>query len=241
MRVVFLIVIFSTTAFLLIDPLSLSDAVYLSVLLVVLPGLAIAQPAVSNVTMISRQQAYVTSGITILSIGSLALALGLRGDNTGNMGEYFYLEDWSQVILASLALTCFGLTILSVFYLLRRYLGISETEITSHLIPVTRRDKMLFTVLAVCAGFGEEVAYRAYTISTIATATDSPFGATVLSSVAFGMVHSYQGILGVFRTGIFGLMMGFTLLYTESIWSVMMAHVLINLLVGLVLAEKLID
>ena len=55
------------------------------------------------------------------------------------------------------------------------------------------------------------------------------------------MVHSYQGILGVFRTGIFGLMMGFALLYTESIWSVMMAHVLINLLVGLVLAEKLID
>ena len=43
MRVVFLIVIFSTTAFLLIDPLSLSGAVYLSVLLVVLPGLAIAQ------------------------------------------------------------------------------------------------------------------------------------------------------------------------------------------------------
>ena len=95
MRVVFLIVIFSTIAFLLIDPLSLSGAVYLSVLLVGLPGLAIAQPAVSNVAMISRQQAYVTSGITILSIGSLALALGLRGDNTGNMGEYFYLEDWN--------------------------------------------------------------------------------------------------------------------------------------------------
>ena len=241
MRVMFLIVVFSTAAFLLIDPLGLSGAIYLSVLLVVLPGLAIAQPVVSNVAIISRQQAYVTSGITILSIGSLALALGLSGDNTGNMGEYFYVGDWSQVILASLALTFLGLTILSVFYLLRRHLGISETEITRHLMPVTHRDKMLFTVLAVCAGFGEEIAYRAYAISTIATATGSPFGTTVLSSVAFGMVHSYQGILGVFRTGIFGLMMGFTLLYTESIWSVIVAHVLVDLLVGLVLAEKLID
>ena len=92
-----------------------------------------------------------------------------------------------------------------------------------------------------CAGLGEEVAYRGYAISAVVMAGGSAPFAAIVTSVAFGLVHSYQGFIGIFRTGIFGLIMGSALLYTESLWSLVLAHTLIDLLAGLVLTKKLLD
>jgi len=78
-------------------------------------------------------------------------------------------------------------------------------------------------------------------MSTVIMAGGSAIFAAIVTSVAFGLTHSYQGVIGICRTGMFGLMMGLALLYTDSLWSLVLAHTLIDLLVGLVLAEKLLD
>ncbi len=237
MRVAFLLVFLAATIFALSDTSDWLGAIYLSFLLVGLPVLAREQLRFAEISILSRKQAYVTSGIAILSIGSLSLVFGLGGE----MDQYFYISDWKGQLLASLVLTVLGLGILLTVLFFRRHFGIKETEITRHLIPITAGDKLLFAVLAVCAGFGEEIAYRGYAVTALMTSSGSPFVAVILSSAAFGMVHSYQGLLGIFRTGIIGLMMGFALLYTHSIWPVIIAHVSIDLLVGFVLTEMLAD
>jgi membrane protease YdiL (CAAX protease family) len=65
----------------------------------------------------------------------------------------------------------------------------------------------------VIAGFGEEFFYRGYFMRRIAIIFgDNKFSwilGLLLSSVAFGIVHRYQGISGMVTTGSIGLMIGF--------------------------------
>jgi len=65
--------------------------------------------------------------------------------------------------------------------------------------------------------------------------------ALALTSGAFALMHSYQGVLGVVRTGVIGVTMGAVFLHTGSLWPPMVAHVLIDLVVGFVLAERLLS
>ena len=91
------------------------------------------------------------------------------------------------------------------------------------------------------AGFGEETAYRGYAISALVVATGSATLALTLTSATFGVLHAYQGPIGVVRTGVVGLIMGAAFLYTGSLWPLMIAHALIDLFAGLVLKERLLS
>ena len=65
--------------------------------------------------------------------------------------------------------------------------------------------------------------------------------ALALTSGAFAVLHSYQGVLGVVRTGVVGVIMGAVFLHTGSLWPPMVAHVVIDLAVGFVFADKLVS
>ena len=95
--------------------------------------------------------------------------------------------------------------------------------------------------MSFCAGFGEEIAYRGYAIPAVIVAGGSAPAALAVTSVAFAVLHSYQGVLGVVRTGVVGLIMGMVFLHTGSVWPPMVAHVLIDLAVGFLLADKLLS
>jgi membrane protease YdiL (CAAX protease family) len=109
------------------------------------------------------------------------------------------------------------------------------------LLPVTRREKGLYTGLSLCAGFGEELAYRGYAIPAVIVAGGSAPVALALTSTAFAVLHSYQGVLGVVRTGVVGVIMGAVFLHTGSLWPPIVGHVLIDLAVGFLLADKLLS
>ena len=241
MRVVSLICCITAGILFINSNLNLLNAFFLSILLVGLPGMAITQMRMPNVSVISRKEAYLTSGMAIILMGSLALGLGLGAGGPTGMSHYIRLENWPREILIGLVLTILGIGLLMAFSFLRRISGSKETEIVAQLMPVTSEEKLLFSGLSVCAGLGEEVAYRGYAISAVVMAGGSAPFAAIVTSVAFGLVHSYQGFIGIFRTGIFGLIMGSALLYTESLWSLVLAHTLIDLLTGLVLTKKLLD
>ena len=68
----------------------------------------------------------------------------------------------------------------------------------------------------------------------------SASAALALTSAAFAVLHSYQGVLGVVRTGVVGVIMGMVFLHTGSVWPGIVAHVLIDLAVGFVLADRLL-
>ena len=85
------------------------------------------------------------------------------------------------------------------------------------------------------------MAFRGYAIPAVIVAGGSAPVALALTSAAFALLHSYQGVLGVVRTGVIGMTMGAVFLHTGSLWPLMVAHVLIDLVVGFVLADRLLS
>ena len=222
-------------------PLRWLDALFLAALIELLPVFAVIQVDLARDLAVERIQAYVTSAVVILFLGVLSLGLGSRLVGMEGMGlsiepaHVAYVLSWSAGILV------LGMATLWFFLVLRKRSGWSESRVVHELLPVTRREKGLYAGLSLCAGFGEELAYRGYAIPAVIVAGGSAPMALALTSAAFAVLHSYQGVLGVVRTGVVGVIMGAVFLYTGSLWPSIVGHVLIDLAVGFVLADKLLS
>jgi len=87
----------------------------------------------------------------------------------------------------------------------------------------------LFVLLALSAGFCEELLYRGWLLHLIAAATHSLALPLLLSSLAFGLGHAYQGPRGILGTGLIGLFFGFFFVWADSVVPVQALHALIDL------------
>ncbi len=221
-------------------PVRWFDALFLAALVELLPILAIVQVDMIRDLAVERAQAYITSAVTIVFLGAASLFLGSRLVGWEGMGLGMEPGFAGNVMLWAAGTFALGTATLWFFRAFRKWGGWVESRLVHELMPVTRREKGLFAGLSVCAGFGEELAYRGYAIPAVIVAGGSAPGALALTSVAFAMLHSYQGVLGVARTGVVGLLMGVVFLQTGSVWPPIIAHVLIDLVVGLVIADRLL-
>jgi membrane protease YdiL (CAAX protease family) len=99
------------------------------------------------------------------------------------------------------------------------------------MIPRDAREARAFDALAVTAGVCEEILYRGFLMAYF-TALFGPWPAAGLSTAAFALGHSYQGVSGVLKTGLVGLVMAGLLLLTGALWAPMLLHAAIDLTSG---------
>ena len=105
-----------------------------------------------------------------------------------------------------------------------------------HFLPQDDRELRVFFGLSASAGIVEEIVYRGFLIWWLALLMPM-WAAVVVSSVAFGLAHTYQGPSGVLRTGIAGLALGILYVVSGSIWLPILAHFLADALQGLSIRE----
>lgn len=105
-------------------------------------------------------------------------------------------------------------------------------------IPQSARELRSFVGVSITAGIVEEVVYRGFVLWYLAQLMPL-WIAVVVSSVAFGLGHAYQGANGAARAGLVGL--AFAILYvgTGSIWLPIVAHAALDILQGAALYELL--
>jgi membrane protease YdiL (CAAX protease family) len=218
--------------------LGILDAVFLAGLIQLLPTLALAQVAIARDVTIEKKSAYLHSGATILILGAISFFMGSRllGVSALGLGEAFSFIN----LLWTVVLFLVSIGTLLAFCSVRRFLSKKENLLVHELMPTTGQEKKMFAGLSFCAGFGEEIAYRGYAMTTMIVITGSTSVGLILTSLIFGVLHSYQGLIGVIRTGILGLLMGAVFLQTGSLWPPIIAHTLIDLMAGLVLKERLL-
>ena len=109
-----------------------------------------------------------------------------------------------------------------------------------YILPQSSSDFRQFTGVSITAGIVEEFLYRGFTFWYLAQFL--PIWAVVIvSSVVFGLGHSYQGIGGMIRVTLIGLAFGLFYVWTGSIWLPMIAHVILDVLQGAALVEILRD
>jgi membrane protease YdiL (CAAX protease family) len=137
---------------------------------------------------------------------------------------------WTLLLLAG------GVVVELAFRALAIRFGIREEPMLRAMLPQTTGERWAFAVLSVCAGFSEEMAYRGYVIPMLLPHL-GVVGAVAASSLAFGLLHAYQGGIGILRTGIIGILMAVGYLMSGSLWPPVLAHLLFDVLAGIFLAE----
>lgn len=227
-----------SVAALLLTPLGLLDSAYLMLLCVALPALSFAQLPLLESMVVARIPAYVGSAGSILVLGSLALWLGLRGLGVETIG----LGPISGLTLSLWAVGLLGMAmaILFLFHWGGRALGVRESSVLRELLPRTAGEKGVFLFLSLCAGVGEELAFRGYAVPTVARLLGSDLVALAVTCVPFALVHVYQGAIGVVRSYVLGIALGASFLITGSLWPAMLAHAGIDIVGGLFLGDRLL-
>jgi membrane protease YdiL (CAAX protease family) len=132
-----------------------------------------------------------------------------------------------------------GLLLIGVFHGIARRVGFTDSRLLSQLLPRTKKERGIFALLSLTAGSGEELAYRGYAIPAL-TPLLGVGGAAVVSTAVFGVMHAYQGALGIVRTALMGGVLAWGFLASGSLWPAVLAHILIDLVAGIALGEKLL-
>jgi len=220
------------------SPLGLWGAAYLALLVLIMPALAVAQlPAVEGEVM-PRVPVYVSSGVVILVLGLCGFLLGAGSLGLEAMG--LGPASWAEVATGTLALTFAAVLLVYLFFFLRKATGLRENPLLIQLLPETPKEKVVFLSLSLAAGFGEELAYRGFLIPALTLVLGGEWGAAVVSSAVFGVLHAYQGWLGIARTAALGLLLAAAFLISGSLWPAIFAHAILDMLAGLVIGEALV-
>ena len=81
------------------------------------------------------------------------------------------------------------------------------------MLPVTGRERQWWILVSLAAGVCEEILYRGFVTqyfsgSLGATVSLGTVGAWLTASLFFGFAHAYQGVTGIVRSGLGGLLLG---------------------------------
>lgn len=88
----------------------------------------------------------------------------------------------------------------------------------------------------ITAGFGEEIIWRGYILKHFAhllgNRRSSWFWSLLLTSIVFGLLHSYQGSTGMAQTGITGFLLGVIYIMNgkKNLWINIFTHSIINII-----------
>lgn len=221
----------------LLDGLEWPARAFTATLLGPLPALLLLQARVTDriPDEAERSAVYVSSAVTVWILAAIAmLAARFSGFSRPDLR---LVELPAATLLGAAGLTVVaGVAVMSLGKLFR----VSEGELVDFLMPRDTNERIAFTGLSLSAGIAEELVFRSFLIGALAAATGSLTLAVAVSIGVFAISHAYQGVFGVVRVALLGLVITIPFLVTGSVYPSMIAHAALDLLAGLVLADWLL-
>jgi membrane protease YdiL (CAAX protease family) len=107
-----------------------------------------------------------------------------------------------------------------------------------YFLPHSRRELRYFYAVSITAGVVEEIVYRGFLIWYFGMFMPL-WLAVLVSSIGFGLAHSYQGLGGVLKVCVIGLIFAALYILTGSIIIPIIAHMIVDVLQGLAIIEVL--
>ncbi len=108
----------------------------------------------------------------------------------------------------------------------------------SNLAPQTRAENRLFGMVSITAGVCEEILYRGLLLATLVSLVGT-WPAVAISSLIFGLGHAYQGISGIAKTGLVGLVLALFTVFSGSLFIAIVLHAVIDLTSGRIMRRAL--
>jgi len=221
---------------------SVASLVFLVIPLVLLPILSLRTHRSGQLSELPRPAIYLSAALSQWSVvGLLAVVLWVTGDGTDGLGLAAPTRGpstalWLLIILAAAA------ALTGLLRLIRRRTGSTESADVRHLLPRTRRERLLFCLVVIpTAGIAEEILFRGLAISRLAHLLNGAvWPAALLAALAFALGHLYQDGVGVARAGLLGLVLSLPYVVSGSILPSILAHMIYDLLGGVVFPDLLL-
>ena len=145
------------------------------------------------------------------------------------------MPDFTGLMIgAGLTTVILGLLLYAFYYAKKLDLAARAAQVESlgpleHFLPQTDKELRSAYLVSISAGFAEEIVYRGFVLWCLV-----PFmpiwAALIVSSIGFGLAHSYQGVAGVLKTGGIGMFLGIVYVVTGTIWIPIVMHALLDIL-----------
>ena len=207
----------------------IAEAGFLFVLVVAVPALSYRTSRRPEILALPRLQLYLSSAMSQWLLAALGVVVVLASSLTfAKLGfqvvspaSFFF---WTA-LLSGVSLAALGL----VVGLEQRGCLPPEPELVRALIPETRREKFwAVLVIAPTAAVCEEFLYRGFLLGELSQRLPSVALAVALSSVVFGLAHTYQGLSGIARAALLGALLSIPIIRLGTVFPSMAAHFLID-------------
>ncbi len=234
LAVVLFLILATVTAMLALAELPVLARSWSVFLLVALPALTVWQANVlREFDELPRVSIYSSSILTLFVFAAVSAVIARVNDFSAHE-----LGLRTVALVPAVSWTV-GVTLAAIaFVFVCHALGVRETPTTLQLRPRTRRERVWFAGLSFAAGTFEEFVYRGFLLAALLVSTGSTALSVLLAAAAFGMVHGYQAAPGAARAAALGVILTAPLLATGSLLPSVLAHTAIDLLLGLVLADR---
>ncbi|MBI5868080.1 MAG: CPBP family intramembrane metalloprotease, partial [candidate division Zixibacteria bacterium] len=93
------------------------------------------------------------------------------------------------------------------------------------LLPVTNTERFYWILLSISAGVCEESCFRGFLLTQGKRLIPWPTVLVLVTSVAFGLGHLYQGVAGGVLIMVYGVMFCVLRLWRGSLWPGIWAHI----------------
>ena len=108
----------------------------------------------------------------------------------------------------------------------------------AYLAPQTPGEVRLFDMVAITAGVCEEILYRGLLLATLVSLVGT-WPAVAITSLIFGLGHAYQGIAGIVKTGLIGLVLALLTVGSGSLFIAIVLHAVVDLTSGRIMGRAL--
>jgi len=198
-------------------------------LLVLFPLMAAQNARVRNVELIPRISIYFSSCAVLWALFVAAtLVLAVEKASLSSLGVHFDLGAGATGAWV-LGLLIYSLAISWSAQELRARFHVAVPPILARVLPETPREMLAFLgVVCPTAGITEEVLFRAFAITRLATLTGNAWSAAIIAAIGFAFGHTYQGVIGMASTALIGLGCSVSYLATGSLVPAIAAHFLHN-------------
>lgn len=105
--------------------------------------------------------------------------------------------------------------------------------VAERILPHSTEEIFPYLALAITAGLCEEFLYRGFTMAVLSRLGMQAWAVVLLSSILFGLAHSYQGRGGVIVTLLLGLGLGASRMAYDSLVPAILWHTAIDVVAGI--------
>ena len=106
-------------------------------------------------------------------------------------------------------------------------------SIANRVLPKNSVEFLPYCALAITAGVCEEFLYRGFALAALSKVGLPTWLVVLLTSLLFGLAHTYQGKSGVAGTSLLGLVFGTFRILTESLVPVTIWHATVDIIAGI--------